>query len=255
MLDIKAVEKQIRAAALYDLSTVMDDESKRRSPRYASSNNSDELPPPPTTNRQMYVMRHGERVDFTFGPWIPYCFDATTGQYGPKDLNMPRWLPQRKNWPAGWEKDSPLTNMGVHQATLTGQSLADAGVRLEHVYCSPSYRCIQTATGLLEGSFLLHIYLFNLFAMLSVSPTGLGVRDKVKIRIEYGLFEWMIWYPEEMPDWCTKEELSAAGYNIDMDYATVVERDQLKAAKKETCQEFYQRNHNAVEQILKDHCN
>lgn len=89
----------------------------------------------------------------------------------------------------------------------------------------------------------------------NASPLGLGIKDKVKIRIEYGLFEWMIWYPEEMPDWCTKEELSAAGYNIDMDYGTVVTRDQLKAAKKESCQEFYQRNHNAVEQILKDHGN
>lgn len=155
MLDIKAVEKLIRAAALYDLSTVMDDESKRRSPRTGSGNTSgDDMSSQSSllqTNRQIYVMRHGERVDFTFGPWIPYCFDPTTGQYGPKDLNMPRWLPQRKNWPAGWERDSPLTNMGVHQATLTGQSLADAGVRFEHVYCSPSYRCIQTATGLLEG--------------------------------------------------------------------------------------------------------
>ncbi|XP_034663696.1 protein UBASH3A homolog isoform X3 [Drosophila subobscura] len=181
-----------------------------------------------TKNRKVYIMRHGERVDFTFGTWIPYCFDEF-GNYMRKDLNMPKTLPRRKNSPEGWQNDSPLTNVGVFQANLIGQALLEANVQVDHVYCSPSYRCIQTCTSALEG---------------------LQQGGQHKIKLEPGLFEWMAWYPSGIPDWLTKSELIEAKYNIDLEYEPVQPSGELTASLKESTEQFYTRNHDVLLQLL-----
>ncbi|KAH8417553.1 hypothetical protein KR222_001804 [Zaprionus bogoriensis] len=179
-------------------------------------------------NRKVYIMRHGERVDFTFGTWIPYCFDEF-GNYMRKDLNMPKVLPHRQNSPDGWQNDSPLTNVGVFQARLTGEALLEAQVQIDHVYCSPSYRCVQTCTSALEG---------------------LKISGKHKIKLEPGLFEWMAWYPSGVPDWLSSSELIDAKYDIDLNYVPVQPATDLTAQLKESSEQFYTRNHEVLLKLL-----
>lgn len=179
-----------------------------------------------SATRKVYLMRHGERIDFTFGSWVPYCFDEA-GNYIRKDLNMPKTLPPRK--PSLWQRDSPLTNVGRYQALLVGEGMKDAGVHIEKVYCSPSFRCIQTATSVLEG---------------------LGVKSTLPICIEPGLFEWLAWYQDGMPEWLSKEELIAADYNIDTDYQPLTTVANLVEQFHEKLGEFYCRNSNVAESII-----
>ncbi|XP_055586453.1 ecdysteroid-phosphate phosphatase isoform X2 [Uranotaenia lowii] len=177
--------------------------------------------------RRIYVLRHGERIDFTFGTWIPYCFDES-GNYIRKDLNMPKILPQRKS--NLWLRDSPLTNIGCYQARLTGEAMKDAEVNIDYVFSSPSFRCIQTTTSILEG---------------------LGIKETHAIHVEPGLFEWLAWYQEGLPDWLSKEDLCSAGYNIVMDYEPLTKIDDLKEKLQESLDEFYLRNSTITEDLIK----
>lgn len=176
--------------------------------------------------RRIYVLRHGERIDFTFGSWIPYCFDQA-GNYIRKDLNMPKSLPQRLS--THWRRDSPLTNVGYYQAQLMGDGMKEAGVRIDQVYSSPSYRCIQTTTGILEG---------------------LGLKESHPIHVEPGLFEWLAWYQEGLPEWMSNEELVAAGFNTVKDYEPLTKIDDLKTQLQEGLEQFYQRNSAITEHLV-----
>lgn len=176
--------------------------------------------PPLSSARRIYIMRHGERVDFTFGQWVPYCFDEK-GTYTQKDLNMPTRVPRRLAGPEGFLLDCPLTKMGLTQAKLVGEGLRRKDITFSHVYCSPSLRCIQTCHNLL---------------------LGLGVQHQLKINVEPGLFEWLAWYQNSMPDWMTPEELVAAGYNIQLGYKPYISAEELQDTVRESCEAYYTRN-------------
>ena len=143
----------------------------------------------PVRRRQVFVARHGERVDFTFGAnWIPVCFDETGAYDCGKDLNLPPVLPKRS--PGGFLFDSPLTRVGRFQARLLGQKLGSEGVTFRHAYASPALRCVETCHEIL---------------------IGLGLQDELKINLEPGLFEWLAWHQKNMPTWMSPQDLKEAG--------------------------------------------
>ena len=184
----------------------------------------------PQQPRRVFVVRHGERVDFTFGTWIPFCFDEK-GNYAQKDLNMPSSVPRRAAGPQGFALDCPLTRAGVWQARMVGEALRRKDVTFApaHVYCSPSLRCVQTCHNIL---------------------IGLGLQHQLKIKVEPGLFEWLMWYMNGVPDWMSPEELFAAGHNVDLNYKPYISAEELQNTLRETSEDYYTRNFFVTQCVL-----
>ncbi|VDQ15025.1 unnamed protein product [Trichobilharzia regenti] len=66
------------------------------------------------------------------------------------NLNLPPWLPSRSDC-LEYILDSPITQVGLFVSAETGRALADAGVQFTACYCSPAFRCVQTACELLRA--------------------------------------------------------------------------------------------------------
>jgi hypothetical protein len=69
----------------------------------------------------------------------------------------------------------------------------------------------------------------------------MGLRDAVKINVEPGLFEWLFWHQDNLPDCFTPQELCELGYNVNVGYKPFVDEKELKD-NAETCTQFYMRN-------------
>ncbi|EDL95238.1 similar to RIKEN cDNA 2810457I06 (predicted) [Rattus norvegicus] len=79
-----------------------------------------------------------------------------------------------------------------------GEALLESNTVIDHVYCSPSLRCVQTAHNILKG---------------------LQQDNHLKIRVEPGLFEWTKWVAgSTLPAWMPPSELAAANLSVDTTY-------------------------------------
>lgn len=176
-------------------------------------------------SRKMFLMRHGERVDYILGDLFKKCFDDK-GNYHRKDLNLPVNIPFRKNGPSAYNRDTPVTRVGMFQAQLIGEALANEAI--DYVFCSPSFRCVQTCDAFLRGC---------------------KKQNKLQIKIEPGLFEHFQWYNDDLPVWLTPQELVKAGFNIDTNYKSLKDEKHLKDAH-ESYEDFCARNADITKTIL-----
>lgn len=173
-----------------------------------------------TSKRRIVVLRHGERLDFSFGKtWIREDYVRT-------DLNMPEKLPQRQL--DHWLHDTPLTKLGVFQSELVGASFRDSGVKFSKVFVSPSYRCLQTATEVLRG---------------------MGIDKELQLNVEYGQFEWIDYYGNDPPIWLSDKEYREH-FNVNESYEAIISRTEFQNIKTETFQEFCDRNSRVTKEIL-----
>lgn len=71
------------------------------------------------------------------------------------------------------------------------------------------------------------------------------------INIEPGLFEWLGWYPENLPDWLTNKEIQEAGFRINPDYKRIVSMEELQGSR-ESCEEYYLRSFYLTQSVIKE---
>ena len=74
------------------------------------------------------------------------------------------------------------------------------------------------------------------------------------IHVEPGLFEWLAWYQDAMPDFMTDSEFAQAGYNVQLSYKPYIGEDELRDAQVqgsiEGCEAYYTRNFFVTQCVL-----
>lgn len=77
----------------------------------------------------------------------------------------------------------------------------------------------------------------------------MGLRDRIKIRIEPGLYEWLGFF-SDVPEWCSTTEILNNKFNIDIDYIPLMTRENLRKELNETIEDHYERHYRIVKKIL-----
>ena len=74
--------------------------------------------------------------------------------------------------------------------------------------------------------------------------------DKMPIHLEPGIFEWMTWYPDGLPEFMTCGELAEAGFNVSGDVHRPL---WTRFDPKETLGDYYNRCHTVTSGLLSRH--
>lgn len=185
-------------------------------------------PPPDGCDMRFFIIRHGERVDRYFGSnWFMLAFDQL-GQYRPYHANYPPDLPTRPNKYL-WALDTPLTRDGLNAAQNVGRVLGLNQFEPAFVYSSPAMRCIFTTYQILKG---------------------LGLENKLSIRIEPGLLELGA-ARFGMSVFLKPIEWYNYGINVDLSYQPLMQN--IDALERESA--YYLRSKFIIRQIEQNHNN
>ncbi|XP_038657220.1 ubiquitin-associated and SH3 domain-containing protein A-like [Scyliorhinus canicula] len=181
-----------------------------------------------SSRRCVITMRHAERVDLVFGKsWLAQCI-TSEGRYIRPDLNFPSSIPRKVGGIKDYEYDAPLSSCGIFQSRLMGEAVREKELMIQCVYSSPALRCVQTAHHILKA-------------------VKLG--NKVSIRVEPGLFEWMKWEGERaIPNFMSAAELKAAEYSVDINYSVHVPVSNL--IPSETYEDYINRCSSVMKAIV-----
>ena len=84
----------------------------------------------------------------------------------------------------------------------------------------------------------------------------MGIEDRVKIRIEPGLFEFLGWYERGLPSFFNSSELTINEeemelYNIDRNYRPIIPLEKLSRDEKYI--DYYNRSYKVAQQITDKH--
>uniref|UniRef100_A0A5S6QEP9 Phosphoglycerate mutase family protein n=1 Tax=Trichuris muris TaxID=70415 RepID=A0A5S6QEP9_TRIMR len=190
-----------------------------------------------TAHRRVIIMRHGERCDDVYSDFVQRGFDKDDTTFKRFDLNMPDKLAQRHEQPYAskidWQTDPPLSNMGHKTAAAVGAEFAHLKAYVDYVYSSPSIRCVQTASRFVEG-----------FEKVVKRP------EKLKVRVEGGLFEWLFNSGCVNPRFLNESDLAKGGLPVDLNYKCYLHGNKLQY--NETFEEFNERGVQAIRHIMKD---